>query len=156
MICWKGWACQSHLVKKLWSDFLTPRWSTTFLRMCFFPRIFTDHLSRYFVPWLDLESNFGENQHDYCAELCTLPPAPTPSNDHTFVACCFMLPLNLPHAMSSGVFSGGFQVHAGFLPEGCTAGFHARRLFAARPKRTNPCIVVASCSMCPKRGLKFI
>lgn len=83
---------------------MTPRWSTTFLRMCFFPRIFTDHLSRYFVPWLDLESNFGENQHDYCAEHhhtlfvhCLQQHSnKNPSNDRTFVACCFLLPLNLP------------------------------------------------------------
>ena len=72
--------------------------------MRFFPRIFSDHLSRYFVPWLDLESNFGENQHDYCAEHhhtlfvhCLQQHSnKNPSNDHAFVACCFLLPLNLP------------------------------------------------------------
>lgn len=156
MICWKGWACQSHLVKKLWSDFLTPRWSTTFLRMRFFPRIFTDHLSRYFVPWLDLESNFGENQHDYCAE-----------HHHTLFVHCLqhrpqVMTTHLLHVVwcslwtSPAMSSGGFQVHAGFLPEGCTTGFHARRLFAARRRERILALSCSISSMCPKRGLKCI
>ena len=134
VICWKGWAFQSQLIEQLWSDFLTPCWSTTFLRMCFIPRIFTDHLSRNFVPWLDLESNFGENQHDYCAEhhhtlfvqYCLQHP---PQVMTTHLLHVPVLPLNL---LSYTVMSSGVKVHARFLLEGCTAGFHARRLFVAR------------------------
>ena len=163
VICWKGWAFQSHLIKQLWSDVLTPCWSTTFLRMCFIPRIFTDHLSRNFVPWLDLESNFGENQHDYCAEhrhtlfvqYCLQHP---PQVMTTHLLHVPVLPLNL---RSYTVMSSGVKVHARFLLEGCTAGFHAGRLFVARRRERKDKPVARMpgeflalnvlCSMCPAR-----
>lgn len=82
--------------------------------------------------------------------LYTASSNKNPSNEDTFVACSHA-PFEPPQ-LCPVVSSGGFQVHAGFLLEGCTTGFHARRLFAARRGRI-PCIecVVASCSMCPAR-----